>query len=126
MTNTHRAIVETSVPPGVELIGAGSQAFCGEALRDWLEENPLGQYQIAHVVEVVGTTLPAAAVRRLYEGIDKRLQDISEGLIITGAHVETLIHELAAAGDDGTYLEPLSDLFTELAQRARTVKEIGD
>lgn len=56
--NTHRAVVESSVPPGMQLIAAGDRAHCERALVDWMKTHPLGQYQRPHLLVVDGAWLP--------------------------------------------------------------------
>lgn len=52
--NTHRAFIETSVPPSMTFIASGSQGFCTEALGRWVEEHgPLGKYDTGVVAKVV-------------------------------------------------------------------------
>jgi hypothetical protein len=52
MGNTHRAVIETSVPPSLELVGAGPKEFCWEALERWTALHPLQEFQTALVLEV--------------------------------------------------------------------------
>lgn len=61
--NTHRAIIETSVPPGVELVGAGDFDFCVTSLDTWLAKHPLNGWQKGLVVEVVYARMPAEGAR---------------------------------------------------------------
>lgn len=57
--NTHRAFVETSVPPGAELIASGPHDFCETALRKWIEEHPLNAWQRGVVADVRVVIHPA-------------------------------------------------------------------
>lgn len=50
--NTHRGVIETSVPPGIEFICAGDKEFVREHLRRWLTKHPLGEYQTALILRV--------------------------------------------------------------------------
>jgi len=51
--NTHRAVIESSVPPMLNLIAAGPQDFCEETLAQWVREHPLGEFESALVMKVV-------------------------------------------------------------------------
>jgi len=53
MTNTHRAVIETSVPPGLTLVAAGPREFCEGALTTWIDKYPLGEYDEARIYAVV-------------------------------------------------------------------------
>lgn len=53
--NTHRAIIETSVPPSMELIAAGPLGFCQAVLANWVTLKPLGEFESALIVEIVET-----------------------------------------------------------------------
>lgn len=55
MANTHRAVIETSVPPGMTLIAAGGKEFCSDALDGWIADHPLGEFEIGLVLEVAHT-----------------------------------------------------------------------
>lgn len=53
--NTHRALIETSVPPGMQLIAAGDKRFCETQLEVWMganRPNGLDEYETALVVKV--------------------------------------------------------------------------
>lgn len=51
--NTHRAVIESSVPPMLNLIAAGPSAeFCQFHLDVWLENHPLGEFDTALILEV--------------------------------------------------------------------------
>lgn len=53
--NTHRALIETSVPPSLELIAAGNEDFCREHLSRWRAKyrpHGLDEYEVALIVEV--------------------------------------------------------------------------
>lgn len=52
MTKTHRAVIETSVPPGMEVIAAGDLGFCERSLSDWVASHPLGEYERGLIMEV--------------------------------------------------------------------------
>lgn len=53
MGNTHRGVIETSAPPSMELIVAGTRAQCEEHLANWIAKHPLGEFDEALVLEVV-------------------------------------------------------------------------
>lgn len=57
--NTHRAVIERSVPPGMTLIAAGDEAHCEEHLRGWLFRNSPDEYETAYVLEIVKTITPS-------------------------------------------------------------------
>lgn len=50
MSNTHMAVIATSVPPSLDLIAAGPEAHCVEGLALWLEKHPLQEFQVAEIV----------------------------------------------------------------------------
>jgi hypothetical protein len=51
--NTHRGVIETSVPPGIHLIASGPEVFCRRALNKWLADNVLGEFDLPMIVKVV-------------------------------------------------------------------------
>jgi hypothetical protein len=51
--NTHRAVIESSVPPSMDLIASGPKAFCEGALGDWVAKHPLGEFETPAILEVV-------------------------------------------------------------------------
>lgn len=55
MANTHRAVIEGSVPPFMTLIAAGGEEFCSDALAAWIVEHPLNEFETALVLEVTAT-----------------------------------------------------------------------
>lgn len=54
--NTHRAVIESSVPPMLELIASGPEAFCRGALGDWIAKHPLGEFEEGRVLQVAPLT----------------------------------------------------------------------
>jgi hypothetical protein len=53
--NTHRAIIETSVPPTLLLIAAGDQDFCEKQLADWMAKrrpHGLDEFEFGLIVKV--------------------------------------------------------------------------
>lgn len=61
MSNTHRAVIERSVPPGMTLIASGPKAFCTTSLQSWVADHPLGEFDTAVVLEVTDTTKEGSA-----------------------------------------------------------------
>lgn len=51
--NTHRAVIESSVPPMLTLIARGPQDFCEDTLAQWIKAHPLGEFETAVVMQVV-------------------------------------------------------------------------
>lgn len=43
--NTHRAVIESSVPPMLSLIASGSRDFCIEMLASWISGHPLDEFE---------------------------------------------------------------------------------
>lgn len=58
--NTHRAVIETSVPPSMELIASGPLEMCRTALASWLEKYPLPEFGTGRIVEVITDATPTA------------------------------------------------------------------
>lgn len=84
MANTHRAVIETSVPPGMEIVGAGSQEFCEAALAAWVRDHPLGEYETPLILEVITTaTLP------------------TEYSLVEGSFADVLVREARRAAAEG-------------------------
>lgn len=54
MSNTHRAVIETSAPPAMQPIAAGPKDFCEHYLAKWVEAHPLGEFDTALVLAVEG------------------------------------------------------------------------
>lgn len=50
--NTHRAVIESSAPPSLQLIAAGPKEFCAVQLTKWVEAHPLGEFDDALILEV--------------------------------------------------------------------------
>lgn len=50
--NTHRAAIESSVPPSLLLVGAGPKEFCEECLAKWIATHPLGEFETGRILEV--------------------------------------------------------------------------
>lgn len=57
-TNTHRAVISSSVPPSMEVIAAGDYDFCFTALESWIEKHPLNAFQTGLVVAIQETIDP--------------------------------------------------------------------
>lgn len=57
MTNTHYAVITTSVPPAMQLIASGPEDFCRGALSGWVAKYPLGEYDEAEVLARVDQPL---------------------------------------------------------------------
>lgn len=51
--NTHRAVIESSVPPMLTLVGSGPQDFCVEQLATWISTHPLGEFEEGRVLLAV-------------------------------------------------------------------------
>lgn len=51
--NTHRAVIECSVPPTMVLIAAGPLEHCEKHLSDWVSKHPLAEFETALVLAVV-------------------------------------------------------------------------
>jgi hypothetical protein len=45
MANTHRLLLETSVPPGAEVLAAGPRDFCEAQKQSWFVSHELTEYQ---------------------------------------------------------------------------------
>lgn len=52
MANTHRGVIETSAPPTLALIVAGTREQCEEHLAAWVAKHPLGEFDEALIMEV--------------------------------------------------------------------------
>lgn len=52
MTNTHRAVIESSVPPSLLLVGAGPKDFCEDYLAKWISTHTLGEFETGLILEV--------------------------------------------------------------------------
>jgi hypothetical protein len=60
--STHRAVIESSVPPGLTLIAAGSERWCTDRLVDWVNAHPPAQYSTAYVLRVESETITEPGV----------------------------------------------------------------
>jgi len=52
MSNTHRAVIESSFPPKLNLIARGPKDFCEGTLAQWIKEHPLGEFETGMVLAV--------------------------------------------------------------------------
>jgi len=52
MSNTHRAAIQSSVPPRLTLIASGPKDFCQDTLTQWVKEHPLGEFETGLVLAV--------------------------------------------------------------------------
>lgn len=53
MSNTHRAVIEGSCPPSMDIIAAGPIEFCQQRLADWTATHPLGEFDTPRILEVI-------------------------------------------------------------------------
>ena len=125
MPNTHRALVETSVPPSVTLIASGDRGFCETMLASHIKKHPLTEYAYGLVLEVESTRLPDSKSLAVYNtasvvttGVAHRLQP---ELVI----VRRLITELVEVGDDGTYVEPLREIADAMTRMTIGLDQVG-
>lgn len=54
--NTHRAVIESSVPPMLTLVGSGPQDFCDKQLAAWIAAHPLGEFEEGRILKVESQT----------------------------------------------------------------------
>lgn len=50
--NTHRAVIESSVPPMLNLVGSGPKDFCEQQLAMWIAKHPLGEFEEGRILRV--------------------------------------------------------------------------
>lgn len=120
-TNTHRAIIENSCPPSVQIIASGPKAFCEQALFDWLLGHPLEEFDTPAVIRWADD-VPRPPHE--FTGTVKR----ADGVIITATLAVPETHPMAKPGPlrpwHGT--APRSNQnFLELGELAMMIAQRG-
>ena len=91
--NTHRAVIETSVPPKLHPIAAGPKDFCEEYLAKWIESHPLGEFETALVLAVEPQTIDPNLLAEAKAALETEPANAVE------AHHKEVIRELLARID---------------------------
>lgn len=109
--NTHRAVIETSVPPSIYPIAAGPQDFCEKYLATYIENHPLGEFDNGLVLEVVELgreaqaaldTEPANAVEAHHKEVIRGLQAQLDAVKAVAADFQTRGDAIEAMDNNGS------------------------